>query len=89
MVGFLIHDERLFSASGAVRACGAFRTYSYQSTEHMGSLRIHFFRNASLNNYFASDERYTICVTGTLIFNNYTAIRHWAIYLMRYTVTEN
>ena len=70
MFGFLIHDERLFSTSVAVGACRALRTYSYQNTEHMGLLRIHFFRNASLNSYFASDERYTICVTGTLIFNN-------------------
>jgi hypothetical protein len=66
----LIHDERLFSTIGAIGACRALRTYNYQSTEHIGPLRIHFFRNASLNNYFASDERYTVCVTGTLVFNN-------------------
>ena len=70
MFGFLIHDERLFSTNVAVGACRALRTYNYQNTEHMGLLRIHFFRNASLNSYFASDQRYTICVTGTLIFNN-------------------
>ena len=70
MIGFLIHDERLFSASSAVSACRALRTYDYQNTEHMGPLRIHFFRNASLNNYYSSDERYTLCATGTLIFNN-------------------
>src|SRR5262245_42890348 len=70
MFGFLIHDERLFSTSIAVGACRALRTYNYQNTEHMGLLRIHFFRNASLNSYFASDERNTICVTGTLIFKN-------------------
>ena len=70
MIGFLIHDERLFSSRQAAGACRALRTYRYQNTENVGSLRIHFFRNTSLNNYFTSDERYTICVTGTLIFNN-------------------
>ena len=70
MFGFLVHDERLFSTSRAVGACRALHAYSYQTTEQMGFLRIHFFRNASLNNYFARDERYTICITGTLIFNN-------------------
>ena len=70
MIGFLIHDERLFSNSRAVGACRALRTYSYQNTEQMGPLRIHFFRNASLNNYIARDERCTTCVTGTLIFDN-------------------
>ncbi len=70
MIGFLVHDERLFSASRALGACRALRTYKYQSSEQMGPLRIHFFCNASSNNYFISDERSTICVTGTLIFNN-------------------
>jgi hypothetical protein len=70
MIGFLIHDERLFSSRQAAGACRALRTYRYQNTEHVGSLQIHFFRNTSLNNYFTSDERYTICVTGTLIFGN-------------------
>jgi len=70
MIGFLIHDDCLFSANSAIGACRALRTYSYQNTEQMGPLQIHLFRNGSLNNYYSNDERYTICVTGTLIFNN-------------------
>jgi hypothetical protein len=70
MIGFLIHDERLFSPSSAVSACRALSTYSYQNTENMGTLRIHFFQNQSVNNYCLTDERYTICATGTLIFND-------------------
>jgi Asparagine synthase len=75
MIGFLVHDERLFSASSAVGACHALRTYSYQHTEHMGSLRVHFFRNAWSNNYYLRDERYTICASGTMMFNNVHGVR--------------
>ena len=70
MIGCLVHDERLFSSGGAVGACRALRTYSYQYTETMGLLRVHFFANASSNNYLTRDERYTICISGTLIFDN-------------------
>jgi asparagine synthetase B (glutamine-hydrolysing) len=70
MLGFLIHDEGLFSGTAAVSACRALRTYRYQNTESLGRLRIHFFSNASANNYFATDERYAVGVAGTLIFNN-------------------
>ena len=70
MIGFLVHDERLFSATSVVGACRALRTFSYQNTEHVESLRIHFFRNASLNNYYLRDERHTLCATGTLILND-------------------
>jgi asparagine synthetase B (glutamine-hydrolysing) len=70
MLGFLIHDERLFSTRVAIGACRALRTYEYQNTESVGRLRMHFFRNASANNYFLTDKRYTLGVAGTLIFNN-------------------
>jgi len=70
MIGFLVHDDRFFPANSAVVACRSLRTYRYQSTEQLGFLRIHFFRNASKNNYFLRDERYTVCVAGTLIFKN-------------------
>jgi hypothetical protein len=70
MIGFLVHDERLFSTVSAVGACRALRTCTYQNTETMGSLRIHFFRNGWANNYAIRDERYTICVSGTLVFNS-------------------
>jgi hypothetical protein len=70
VIGFLVHDERFFSASKAIAACCALRTYNYQSTERMGSLRIHFFRNGSLNSYSTGNQRYTLALTGTLIFNN-------------------
>jgi hypothetical protein len=67
MLGFLVHDEDLFPSSEAIRACRALRTYEYQGTDGLGRLRVHFFRNASPNTYFASDERYTLGITGTLI----------------------
>lgn len=70
MIGFLVHDEGLFSTAAAIGACRALRTYKYQNTESMGRLRIHFFRNASSNNYFATDKQYVISVAGTLIFGN-------------------
>ena len=70
MIGCLVHDERLFSSDSAVRACHALRTYSYQHTDTIGLLRVHFFANASSNHYLTRDERYTICISGTLIFDN-------------------
>ncbi len=70
MLGFLVHDEALFSTAEAISACRALRTYGYQNTESLGRLRLHFFRNVSPNTYFVTDERYTIGVAGTLIFEN-------------------
>jgi len=70
MIGFLVHDDRYASASKAVALCGSLSTYSYHSGERLGQLRIHFFSNAVKNNYFLKDERYTICVAGTLIFQD-------------------
>jgi len=81
MLGFLVHDEGLFSTASAVGACCALRTYEYQDTESIGRLRIHFFRNKFPNNYFATDDRYAIGVAGTLIFNNVHAAAAVALLL--------
>jgi asparagine synthetase B (glutamine-hydrolysing) len=69
MMGFLVHDGRLFSSDKAVSGCRALRTYSYEKTQRIGGLSIHFFRNTWGNNYYVQDDRYTLCVAGTLIFN--------------------
>ncbi len=75
MIGFLVHDNRLFSSNMAVGACRALRTYGYENTLQIGELSIHFFRNGWANNYYTQDDRYTLCAAGTLIFDSMHGIR--------------
>lgn len=70
MIGFLLHDDRIFSAEDAVTACRALRTFSYINTESFGNVYVHFFRNDWPNSYFHMDQRFVISIAGTLIFRH-------------------
>lgn len=70
MIGFLVHDQRLFLESSAVAACRSLRTYRYDSSERLGRIHVHFFRNDAKNNYLLRNQRYTLCVAGTIVYGN-------------------
>lgn len=70
MIGFLLHDDKIFSADDAIAACCALRTFSYTNTESVGNVHVHFFRNAWHNNFYYTDQRFLISVAGTLIFRH-------------------
>jgi hypothetical protein len=69
MIGFLVHNEHFLSADHVAAACRALRTFCYEGAESATQLRVHFFRNDAANNYLIRDDRHTICVAGTLIFD--------------------
>jgi hypothetical protein len=70
MIGFLLHDNRIFSADEAMAACRVLRTFSYTNTESMGNIHVHFYRNTWPNNYYQSDQHFRIAVAGTIIFRD-------------------
>lgn len=71
MIGFLLHDNRIFPAANAMAACRVLRTFSYLNTESIGDTHVHFFRNTWPNNYCQSDQRFLIVVSGTIIFRHF------------------
>lgn len=70
MIGFLVHDNRIFSAGEAVAACRLLRTFSYLNTESVENLHVHFYRNTWPNNYYLADQRFVMAIAGTLIFRH-------------------
>lgn len=78
MVGFLVHDDKLFSADDAITACRMLKTFSYTNTESVGNVHVHFFWNGWPNNYYHANKRFVIGIAGTLVFRHShadTAIR--------------
>lgn len=71
MIGFLLHDNKIFSADDAVGACRALRTFFYINTESIGDTHVHFFRNTWPNNYCRSDHHFLLVVSGTIIFRHF------------------
>jgi hypothetical protein len=70
MIGFLVHDNRIFSVDDAVAACRALRTFSYTSTESIGNVHVHFYQNNWPNNYCQRNQRFLIVASGTIIFRH-------------------
>lgn len=70
MIGFLLHNDKMFSADDAIAACRALRTFSYMNTELVGDVHVHFFQNTWRNNYRLADQRFVISVAGTIIFRH-------------------
>lgn len=70
MIGFLLHDDRVFSARDAMAACGALQTFSHINTESIGNIHVHFLQNAWPNNYYQSDQHFLIAVAGTILFRH-------------------
>jgi hypothetical protein len=70
MIGFLVHDNKMFSADDAKAACRVLRTFSYTNTESVGNVHVHFYRNTWPNSYCQTDQHLLIAIVGTLIFRH-------------------